>query len=80
MARPHPTTWLPILDHALSPEVEIGIAFRPSGITRENFRNTLYEAMKADPKYKQLIMFLPGGDCADQIFVCKREVELGEGA
>ena len=78
MPRPHPTTWLPILDHALSPEVEIGIAFRPSGTSRAHFRNTLYEAMKADPKYKALIIFMPGGDYTDEIWVCKKEVELAD--
>ncbi len=80
MARPHPSTWLPLLDHALSPEVEIGIAFRPSGISREKFREMLYTARKNanDPKYDALIMFLPAGDCSDQIFVCKKEVPLDE--
>jgi len=59
MARPNPSTWLPLLDRAL--ETEIGIGFAVSGIEREHFRNFLYEARKqtADPKYDQLIMFLP---------------------
>ncbi len=82
MARPHPSTWLPILDHALSPEVEIGIAFRPSGVSREQFRNYLYTArtQSLEPKYDELTIFLPGGDHTDEVWVCKSEVELGEGA
>lgn len=82
MARPNPATWLPILDRALSPEIEIGIAFRVTGIPREQFRDQLYTARKAsdDPRYQELVMFLPGGDHTDEIWVCKKEVELGEGA
>jgi hypothetical protein len=80
MPRPNPTTWLPLLDRAL--DVEIGIAFAVSGIERTSFRNTLYEAKKlsADPRYDELIMFLPGGDHTDEIWICKQQVELGEGA
>ena len=78
MTRPSPATWAPLLDKAL--EVEIGIGFRVGGMAREVFRNTLYETRKLDPKYNDLIMFLPGGDHTDEIWVCKKEVELGEGA
>lgn len=83
MPRPNPATWLPLLDRALDPEIEIGIGFRVSGVERTHFRNTLYTAasQSEDPaRYKQLIMFLPGGDHTDEIWVCKKEVELGEGA
>jgi len=80
MARPNPSTWLPLLDRAL--QVEIGIGFAVSGIDRNAFRNTLYEAKKAanDPRYDELIMFLPAGDHTDEVWICKKEVELGEGA
>jgi hypothetical protein len=80
MPRPNPSTWLPILDRAL--QVEIGIGFAVSGVSREQFRQTLYDARKqaADPKYDELILFLPGGDHTDEVWVCKKEVELGEGA
>lgn len=80
MARPNPATWLPILDQALTQE--IGIAFRPTGIAREQFRDQLYTARKAsgDPRYQELVLFLPGGNHTDEVWVCKREVELGEGA
>ena len=81
MARPHPLTYLPLLDRALDPDVEIGIGFRVAGIERTQFRNMLYDAAKQsdDPlRYKQLIMFLPGGDHTDEVWVCKKEVELGD--
>lgn len=76
MARPNPAVWLPILDQALTQE--IGVGFRVTGIPREQFRDQLYTARKAsgDPRYSDLIMFLPGGDAKDQIFVCKKEVPL----
>lgn len=78
MPQPSPITWLPLLDRAL--EVEIGIGFTVSGIDRQVFRNTLYETRKqaADPKYDALILFLPGGDRTDEVWICKKEVELGE--
>ncbi len=76
MARPNPATWLPLLDRAL--EVEIGIGFRISGIERGYFRKILNDARKAsaDPRYDALIMFLPGGECTDEVWVCKKEVSL----
>lgn len=78
MARPHPITWLPILDRAL--EAEIGIAFSIRGIDRQQFLNYLYECRKAaaDPKYDALIIFKPGGNYTDELWVCKKEVELGD--
>jgi hypothetical protein len=80
MPRPSPLTWLPLLDRAL--EVEIGIGFTVSGMDRTQFRNTLYEARKQseDRRYDALIMFLPAGDHTDEVWICKKEVELGEGA
>lgn len=82
MARPNPLTFLPLLDRALDPDVEIGIGFRVSGIDRSQFRNMLYTArtQSLDPKYDALVLFLPGGDHTDEVWVCKKEVELGEGA
>lgn len=82
MARPNPLTWLPLWERALDPAIEIGIAFKISGAERTYFRNTLYEAKKlsADPRFDAIIMFLPGGDHTDEIWLCKREVELGEDA
>ncbi len=46
-----------------------------SGVAREYFRNTLYEARKAakDPRLDSLIMFLPNND---EIWICKKAVEL----
>lgn len=83
MPRPNPAVFLPLLDRALAPDIEIGIAIRTSGIDRVQFRNNfLYVArsQSKDPKYNDLIMFLPGGDHTDEIWICKREVELGDGA
>lgn len=78
MPRPNPLTWLPLWERALDPAVEIGIAFKVSGVERTYFRNTLYEARKAaaDPRFDALIMFLPAGDHTDEIWICKKEVEL----
>lgn len=80
MPRPSPLTWLPLWERALDPAIEIGISFKVSGVTREYFRNTLYEAKKqsGDPRFDTLIMFLPGGTVKDEIWICKREVEIGE--
>lgn len=76
MARPSPLTWLPLFHRALA--AEIGIAFRISGVAREYFRNTLYECAKAaaDPRLSTLIIFLPGGDHTDEIWICNKEVNL----
>ena len=79
MAKPSPLTWLPLLDRAL--ETEIGIGFKVGGIERTYFRNTLYEARKAcatPERYANLVMFLPGGDYTDEIWICNREVELDD--
>lgn len=78
MARPSPLTWLPLYERALSQE--IGIAFKISGVDRTYFRNTLYECRKAanDPRLDDIVMFLPGGDYTDEIWLCKKQVELGD--
>lgn len=77
MARPHPSTWLPLWLRALDPAVEIGIAFIVSGCTREYFRNELYEARKQanDPRLQELIMFLPNNG---EIWICKKSVSMEE--
>lgn len=82
MARPNPLTWLPLLDRALDPSVEIGIGFTVSGIDRAEFRRTLYKCREAanDPKYNDLILFLPSGNHTDEIWICKKQVELGDAA
>lgn len=80
MPRPSPLTWLPLLDRAL--EQEIGIGFSVHGIDRAQFRNMLYEARKEseDLKYDALILFLPGGDHTDEVWICNKEVELDASA
>jgi hypothetical protein len=76
--RPHPSTWLPLWHRALDPAVEIGIAFAISGVSREQFRQELYAARKqaADPRLADLITFMPGGDHTNEIWICKKQVEL----
>jgi 5'-3' exonuclease len=72
------TQCLPLLHRALSEE--IGIAFAISGMPRETFRNQLYEARKAsqDPRLDALIIFAPAGDHSDELWICKKEVEMEE--
>jgi hypothetical protein len=76
MARPSPLTWLPLWQRAL--ETEIGIAFVISGVRREYFRKTLYDAKKAagDPALEDLVMFLPAAPFDNEIWICKKQVEL----
>lgn len=76
MVRPSPLIWLGLYERALS--TEIGIAFKVSGVDRTYFRNTLYECRKLaeDPRLDDIVMFLPAGDHADEIWLCKKQVEL----
>lgn len=76
--RPNPLTWLPLWERALDPDIEIGIGFRVSGVDRQYFRNTLYEARKAsqDSRFNDLVAFLPGGSHTDEIWICKKQVEI----
>lgn len=78
MANPAPVTWLPLWQRAL--ELEIGIRFRVSGINREQFRDYLYTARKesGDPSLQDLMMFLPGGEAVDEIWICKKQVSLDD--
>lgn len=78
MAKPSPLTWLPLLTRAL--DVEIGIGFKVAGVSREFFRNELYEARKqdGDPRLQGLIIFMPGAPLDDEIWICKKEVELAD--
>jgi hypothetical protein len=75
-----PLTWLPLWTRAL--EVEIGIAFIINGVRRDYFRNTMYEARKAagDPRLEDLIMFLPAAPHDNEIWICKKQVELDASA
>ena len=78
MPRPSPLTWLPLWTRAL--DVEIGIRFKIAGVRRKYFRNTLYECRKQanDPRLADLIMFLPAGGHEDEIWICKKMVELDD--
>ncbi len=69
---------LPLLHRAL--DEEIGVAFAVSGVPRETFRNHLYEARKAsgDPRFDELIIFAPAGDHSDELWICKKAVEMTE--
>jgi hypothetical protein len=74
--KPHIPNYLFLLDHAL--DQEIGIAFTVSGVPRESFRTRLYTAKKnaADPRYAELIMFSPAAPHENEIWICKKEVEM----
>ena len=76
MPRPSPLTYLPLWTRAL--DVEIGIRFEVAGVDRNYFRNTLYEVRKAaaDPSLDDLIMFLPAAPFDNEIWICKKQVEL----
>ncbi len=74
--RPSALSWVALWERALTEE--IGIAFSVSGVDRNYFRNTLYEARKQanDPRLESLIMFLPAGEVSHEIWICKKSVEL----
>ena len=76
MPRPNAITYLPLWQRAL--ECEIGIRFKIGGVERRNFVNLLYEARKAaqDPSLGDLILFQPAPPHNDEIWICKRQVEL----
>jgi hypothetical protein len=76
MPRPNALTYLPLWQRAL--DCEIGIRFRVSGVERPHMRNILYEARKAakDPVLEGLIMFLPAAPHDDEIWICRKQVEL----
>lgn len=78
MARPSPLIWLPLFDRALT--AEIGIAFKITGVERSYFRNILYDCRKAaeDSRLDDIVMFLPGGDHTDEIWLCRKQVELDD--
>ena len=84
MPRLSPSVFLPLWDRALDPDIEIGIAIKFTGVERTNFViNYLYAAKNtsADPsKYEGLILFQPGGSHIDEVWICKKEVELGPDA
>ena len=84
MPKLSPAVFLPLWDRALDPDIEIGIAVKFTGIERGNFlSNYIYKARDTAPDpsiYSGLIVFQPGGDHTDELWICKREVELGSDA
>ncbi len=78
MARLAPSTWLPLWHRALDPAEEIGIRFEVAGVDRDYFRNTLYLARdeSKDPRLQELIVFLPAPPVDNEIWICKKQVEL----
>jgi len=76
MPRPSPLTYLPLWQRAL--ECEIGLRFVISGVERRYFANTLYEARKASgaSSLQDLIMFQPAAPYDNEIWICKKQVEL----
>lgn len=76
MPRPNALTYLPLWTRAL--DVEIGIRFEVAGVPRSQFANVLYEARKAaaDPRLDELIMFQPAKPFDNELWICKKQVEL----
>jgi hypothetical protein len=76
--KPSPLTYLFLFDHAL--DQEIGIAFTISGVRREYFRNELYKCRKVsgDPRYDDLILFTPNAPNDNEIWICKKAVEIDD--
>jgi hypothetical protein len=74
--RPSPLTYTYLFDYAL--EQEIGMAFTISAVPREHFRSVLYDARKksGDPRYNDLIMFAPAAPHENEIWICKKQVEM----
>jgi hypothetical protein len=74
--RPSPLTYTFLLDHAL--DAEIGIAFTISGVKRNYFHATLSKARKMadDPRYAQLVFFQPNAPHENEIWICKKAVEI----
>ena len=76
MPRPSPLTYLPLWTRAL--DCEIGIRFEVAGADRRVLANTLYEArtLAKDPRLADLIMFQPAAPFDNELWICKRQVEL----
>jgi hypothetical protein len=77
MAKPkYPAWFVTLWQRAL--DVEIGIRFEVSGWSREQFRNFMYEARQAarDPRLQELMMFLPAAPHDNEVWLCKKTVEL----
>ncbi len=76
MPRPSPLTYLPLWQRAL--DCEIGIRFCVAGVDRRTFANQLYEArnLAKDPALAELIMFQPAAPFDNELWICKKQVEL----
>lgn len=78
MPRPSPLTYLPLWTRAL--DVEIGIRFEVAGIDRQQFANVLYQArqLSNDARLQDLMLFQPAAPFDNEVWVCKKQVELSE--
>ena len=77
MAKPRFPAWmLPLWQRAL--ETEIGIGFKVTGMSREQFRTQLYDCRQQsrDPRLQDLMTFCPAAPCDDEVWICKKQVEL----
>ncbi len=74
--KPSPLAYTFLFDDAL--DAEIGIAFTISGVRRESFRNELYKCrkMSGDPRYADLILFAPNAPNENEIWICRKSVEI----
>jgi hypothetical protein len=76
MPRPSPLTYLPLWTRAF--DFEIGYRFTVANIDREQFRTLLYKAreLSKDPTLQELIMFAPAAPYDNEIWICRKSVEL----
>lgn len=78
--RESPLTYLPLFQRVL--QTEIGIRFKPLGIDRQQFVNTLHECRKMgrinNPEVDGVIIFSPAGGHEDEVWMCNKQVELDD--
>ena len=67
---------MPLFDRAL--EQEIGLAFAVTGMSRDAYKNMLYEvrSRSGDPRLQELMIFAPAAPYDNELWIAKREVEL----
>lgn len=67
---------MPLFAQAL--DQEIGVAFAIFGMSRDSYKNMLYEvrAASGDPRLQELMIFAPAAPHDNEIWIAKKEVEL----
>ena len=76
--RNHPSAAaaIPLMARAL--EEEIGIAFAIDGMDRAQYKALIYQARSEsrDPRFQDLIIFVPAPPHDKELWIAKKEVEL----